>query len=339
MDPLSDFLSLLKPSCYTFGGFDVGGDISVKFPHYEQEEGKAGIKCYVMVSGQGWLSVEGVPSPFQLTAGDCFLLPHGLSFQLATDLTLAPLEAFTQRSALQTNGGIVSINGGGDCFIIGGHFILSGRHTQMLLGLLPPVVHIKKESDKAAMHWSLDRMLQELRHSEPGGHLVIQNLATLILIQALRLHLAEGSRDRIGWLYALTDRQMGLAIKAMHGNPGHRWTLQELAEQVGMSRSVFAQRFRATVGESVMSYLTRWRMLLSADRLTNFDDPLSIIAPSVGYESESAFCTAFKRVMGCSPRQYVHRHKSKRDFMSDYQMTESSLPRTSSVSNKKDPTI
>jgi AraC-like DNA-binding protein len=77
-----------------------------------------------------------------------------------------------------------------------------------------------------------------------------------------------------------------------------------LAERAGMSRTVFTLKFKETVGTSPMEYLARWRMLLAGDRLANSADPISVIAPSLGYESESAFSTAFKRVMGCAPRQY-----------------------------------
>jgi AraC-like DNA-binding protein len=105
-------------------------------------------------------------------------------------------------------------------------------------------------------------------------------------------------------LFALADKQMSAAMNAMHDDPAHRWTLQELAGRAGMSRSIFAQKFKQTVGESAMEYLTKWRMLLAADKLTNSSDPVSTIALALGYESESAFSTAFKRVMGCSPRQY-----------------------------------
>jgi AraC-like DNA-binding protein len=87
---------------------------------------------------------------------------------------------------------------------------------------------------------------------------------------------------------------MRVAITCMHDNPGHRWTLQELAERVGMSRSIFALKFKETVGETPMEYLTRWRMLLAGDKLKTGGDSLS----------ESAFGKAFKRVMGCSPKQY-----------------------------------
>jgi AraC-like DNA-binding protein len=297
MDPLSDVLSLLKPRSYRSGGFDVGGDLAIKFPKHE------GIKCYAVVSGQCWLSVEGVPDAVRLAAGDCFLLPRGLPFSLATDLTLTPVD-FLKLLSTKPNGGTVSHNGGGDCFLVRGHFILTGSHADILLGVLPPIVHIRKESDKAAMRWSLERMMKELRDPQPGGFLVTQQLAYLMLVQALRLHLEEGSRGGVGWLFALADKQMSAAITCMHDDPAHRWTLQELAERAGMSRSIFALRFKETVGVTPMEYLLRWRMMLAGDRLMTSSDPLSVIALSFGYESESAFGKAFKRVMGCSPRQY-----------------------------------
>jgi AraC-like DNA-binding protein len=109
----------------------------------------------------------------------------------------------------------------------------------------------------------------------------------------------------------------------MHDDPAHRWTLQKLAERAGMSRSIFVLKFKQTVGSSPMEYLTRWRMLLAGDRLTNSGDPISIIAPSLGYKSESAFSKAFKRAMGCSPRQYSRgrssappgqKHPAKEEF-------------------------
>jgi len=193
---------------------------------------------------------------------------------------------------------------GGGFYLVGGHFALTGNQAGILLGVLPPIVHLQKESDKATLRWSIERMIQELREPQPGGFLVAQYLAHMMLVQALRLHLAQGQNGGVGWLFALADPQMSAAINAMHEKPAHRWSLQELAEHAGMSRSTFAQKFKETVGKSPMEYLTGWRMLLAGDKLVNSSDPISVIALSLGYESESAFSTAFKRVMGCSPRQY-----------------------------------
>lgn len=299
MDPLSDVLSLLKPRSYMFGGFEAGGDWSIRFGRHD------GIKCYAVVSGQCWLSVEGVPDAVQLNTGDCFLLPRGWPFRLTSDLALPAIDPLSLFPRPQ-NGSIHVLNGGGDFSVVGGHFVLSGDNAGILLGVLPPIVHIQREADKAALRWSMDRMRQELLEPRPGGFLIAQHLAYMMLVQALRLHLAE-TADGVGWLFALEDKQIGATINAMHQDPAHRWTLQELGERAGMSRSTFALRFKETVGKSPMEYLTRWRMLLAADRLANSGDPISVIAISLGYESESAFSTAFKRAMGCSPRQYGRR--------------------------------
>ncbi len=297
MDPLSDVLSLLKPRGYMSGGFDKGGDWSIQFGPHE------GIKFHAVMSGACWLSVHGVPEPVRMSAGDCFLLPRGRPFRLASDLTLTPVDAYTLVQH-PLNGAIRSINGGGDCFSVGAHFTFTGTHAEVLLGVLPPIVSIQKESDKAAMRWSLERLMLELRDPKPGGFLVAQQLAYMLLVQALRLHLTEGVRGGVGWLFALADTQMSAAITAMHDDPAHRWTIQELAERANMSRSTFALTFKQTVGASPMDYLTHWRMMVAEDKLTNSSDSISTMARALGYESESAFSAAFKRVMGCSPRQY-----------------------------------
>jgi AraC-like DNA-binding protein len=301
MDPLSEVLALLKPQSLVSGGFVVPGDIAIHFPKHE---GVTGIKCYAVLAGQCWLAVEGVAEPVLLDAGDCFILPRGLPFRLATDLSLEPMH-YAQALVRLSKTDDAPAPAEGARYIAGGFFALTGSHAEMLLHSLPPIVHIRSESDKAAMRWSLERMRQELRDPQPGGSLIAQQLAYMMLIQALRLHLADAASAGRGWLSALADKHMSIAIAGMHNDPGHPWTLQSLAERVGMSRSVFALRFRETVGSTPMEYLARWRMLLAADRLRNSSDGLSAIAQSLGYESESAFGKAFRRVMGCSPRQYA----------------------------------
>ncbi|MHA4869825.1 AraC family transcriptional regulator [Duganella sp. PWIR1] len=298
MDPLSDVLSLLKPRSYVAGGFDASGDWALQFHRPE------GIKCYAVVKGQCWLAVEDVDEPVLLKTGDCFLLPRGRAFRIASDLSLPPVEALDLLRRRRV-GGIGIINDGGECMIVGGHFVFSGKHTGVLLEALPPIAHIHKDADREALRWSLQRLSMELREQRPGHALIAQHMAHMMLVLALRLVLSEEESRGVGWLYALSDPQIGTAIGALHAEPAQRWTLEMLAQHVGMSRSTLALKFKQTVGASPMEYLTRWRMLLAGDRLVHTSQPVSVISQALGYESDSAFSTAFKRVMGCSPRQYV----------------------------------
>jgi AraC-like DNA-binding protein len=304
MDPLSDVLSLLRPRNYMSAGLDAGGEWAIQFP----EQG-LGIKTGAVVAGHCWLSVEGM-QPVRLDEGDCFLLASGRSFRLGSDVS-APAEQASAVFSQSRNGGIVTHQGGGDCFIVSSRFALDGSDAGRLRRMLPPLVHIRGRPETAALRWPVERMMQELREPRAGGLLVLQQLAQMMLVEALRLHTAKdlGGTDGGGgdWLSALGDRQIGPVMTAIHADPSRRWTLQALAAQAGMSRSTFALKFREAVGETPMEYLTHWRMLLAADRLSRTRDPISLIGVSLGYESESAFSNAFKKIMGCAPRQYGRR--------------------------------
>jgi AraC-like DNA-binding protein len=295
MDTLSDVLSLLKPQSYAAAGFDLGGDWAIQFPAHD------GIKGYAIASGHGWLAVQGEPPVFG-SAGDCFLLPRGLPFRVARDLSLTPMAA-EDLYAMTPEGGLTTHMGGGNCSGVVANFYLTGPDADILLEMLPPIIHVRNDSDKAVLRWSVERMMAELRDPQPGSVLILQQLATMMLVQALRLHIAEKTTG-VGWLFALGDKRMAAAIGAMHADPARRWSLQSLAEEAGMSRTIFAVKFKAMVGVSAMDYLTRWRMRLAGDRLINGRETLATIGLSLGYESESAFSAAFKRTMGCSPRQY-----------------------------------
>ncbi|HEY9256092.1 MAG TPA: AraC family transcriptional regulator [Stenotrophomonas sp.] len=307
MDPLSEVLSLLKPRSYVSSGVDAGGKWAIQFP----DQNKL-IKCYAVVSGECWLVIEGVADPAYLKTGDCFVLPSGRPFRLASDLALAP-EPSSKYFPPPRPGAVVTINGGGDFFLVGSRFGVSGGNVDRLMGMLPPIVHIQNGTEQAALRWSVERMMQELHEPEPGGFLIAQHLAHMMLVQALRLYVKAGQANGRGWLFGVVDRQLGPAIGAVHADPSYRWTLQALAERACMSRSAFAQKFRQTMGVSPMEYVTRWRMLLAGDRLENSGDPVSVISLALGYESESAFSTAFKRVMGSSPRQYGRHSKPAPD--------------------------
>jgi len=225
-------------------------------------------------------------------------------------LRISPLHAYhslrnLRRESRATHSSMALPRGGS--FILGGHFLLTGSHSEVLLHSLPPIVHIRREASRKVMRWSLECLKEELYDPQPGGSLIAQQLAYIMLVQALRLHLEDQAGSGVGWLFALSDPQMRTAITCMHDDPSHAWTLQKLANRVGMSRTVFAQTFKSRVGMTSMEYLTRWRMLLAGDRLRSSDDPISQLSSSVGYETDSAFGRAFKKVWGCSPREHRRR--------------------------------
>jgi AraC-like DNA-binding protein len=298
MDPLSDILSLLKPRSYGFRGLDAGGDWALAFGQDDS------IRCYAVQSGGCWLALEGWQDPLRLATGDLVLMSGGRSYRLYS-VPAAPLTDAFRFFPTVPAGETAVLNGGGDLLGVGGYFGFNGMHAELLLGMLPPVVHIRAEASKAALRWSIERLMQELREPQPGSTLIAEHLAQALLVEALRLHLAEHSHHNTGWLFALADRQMRVVISAMHAEPGRKWTLEALAKVAGMSRSSFAVRFKQTVGEPAMDYLTRWRMMVASDRLANGGMPIALVAPTVGYESESAFGAAFKRVMGYSPGQFA----------------------------------
>ena len=301
MDPLSDVLSLLKPRSTISAGLDAGGDWAIAFGTPD------GIKFNAIVRGSCWLAVEGDEGgPYRLEEGDCFLLTQARPFRLASCLSLPAIEADTIYNCVSD--ATATCNGGGDFFLIGGRFSFSGDHATVLFGSLPPVIHIRQASIEASvLRWSLDRLTAEVRGPQPGGKLVAGHLAHIMLVQVLRPYLDGEHQPAVGWFHALTDPKIGKALGAIHADPARQWSLGVLASIAGMSRTAFAERFRFRVGESPMHYLTRWRMLIVGDRLRATQDKLAVIAAALGYESESAFSTAFKRTMRVSPRAWRDR--------------------------------
>lgn len=296
-DPLSDVLSLLKPRSYMSGGIDAGGEWSFQFAPSNC------FLCFALVTGQCWLLIDGDDAAVRLQAGDFVALPHGPAFRLASDLALVPVDV---RSVVTgpMHGNIVRWQGGGACLGLTSFFTFAAEHANILLGLLPALVHLRSPADRAVMQWYLQRMRAVLQAPQPGDTLLGEHLAQMMLIEMLRLHVAQQDTDSVGWLFALSDRHLRAVIMAMHKRPGHGWTVQELAGLACMSRSAFSLHFKNKVGMPVMAYLIRWRMLLASERLLHTQDAVSTIALDLGYRSESAFSFAFKREMGCSPRQY-----------------------------------
>jgi len=119
----------------------------------------------------------------------------------------------------------------------------------------------------------------------------------------MRQYLLELSDEKMGWLGALEDDRIGNALRIIHETPDHHWSLEEIAQKVGMSRTSFAQQFKRLVGNTPMEYLTEWRMSLAYSKLQLSKDSILAIALDIGYQSEAAFSRAFKKVIGQSPNE------------------------------------
>lgn len=130
---------------------------------------------------------------------------------------------------------------------------------------------------------------------------MLGKLAELMFVEILRQYMQQLPADQHGWLAGLNDVYVGKALRLMHANPTHDWTVAELAREAGISRSVLAERFTQLVGESPMRYLAGWRVQLAKQMMRDGDCSIAEIAARVGYESEAAFNRAFKRSAGSPP--------------------------------------
>lgn len=305
MDPLSDVLALLRIRNYHCATLTLGGDWGFNFPKRD------GIKFTAVVKGSCWLQVNGEQQPLQLHQGDCFLMTQGMPFSLYSDMSQPVMDSYGHFQTLAADELVLSY-GGNDVQLVGGRFDFTGIPARLLLSTLPSLVHVQGNDPQApVLRWALERFTAELQQQRPGRSLMNEHLAHIMLVEVLRTHLATLDSSAIGWFSGLADRNLNLALSAMHRDPSCRWTVEQLAQLATMSRSAFALRFKQVVGVAPMEYLTHWRMLLASDRLLNTHDSVSTIAFSLGYESESAFSTAFKRVMSQSPRHYVREQSAR----------------------------
>jgi transcriptional regulator GlxA family with amidase domain len=142
---------------------------------------------------------------------------------------------------------------------------------------------------------------QELASGPARSPALLAKLAELLFVEAVRRYLAALPPDETGWRAAIADPMIGRALAQLHQRLDRRWTAEELARSVGMSRSAFADRFTRIVGETPMRYLAQQRLQLAARRLEASGDAIARVAFEAGYESEAAFNRAFKREFGTPP--------------------------------------
>jgi transcriptional regulator GlxA family with amidase domain len=186
----------------------------------------------------------------------------------------------------------------------GGRFTFDDEMSSLLLALLPKFIHIRGALPQArSLQSALDLIRFETDQLRPGAAAIAGSLANIVLVNILRAYLASDARP-VGWLGALADPQIGHALRLMHGEVAKRWKVVDLAACVGMSRTTFAERFKTAVGLPPLDYLIRWRMTVARAALKSDHESLAGIATHVGYESETAFSQAFKRMFGQSPGRY-----------------------------------
>lgn len=292
-DPLADVVSLLKPApsiskLVTGGGRWIVERSAMGSPFY----------CAV-VEGGCLLAVSG-RDPIRLEAGDFVLVPEIFDF---TSTSLVPPGPGAIRQPLETSPGVIRLGdpeAPADVAMLVGHCAFASRDKNLLVSLLPEVIHVHGEERLTA----LVRMINdETRGGRVAREMVLGHLLEVLLIEALR-STAETAASP-GLLRGLADPQLAAALRRIHAHPGQPHSVAALAKTAAMSRSNFYERFRREVGTAPMEYVTAWRMALAKDMLASKKGPIADIARRVGYGSASAFSVAFARHVGSPPGAFA----------------------------------
>lgn len=265
---------------------------------------------HVLERGSAWLKLKNSNQTIALASGDLVIVTYGEGHIISDSPETPPvaLDQILQQRRSSCN--VIEYGGNGiKSRLICGSFQFDRSTLSPLLAILPPLIHIQSNQGQMAdwLESTLKMLAYEARNLKPGSQTILSRLIDIIFVQALRAWLEEQTELAGGWLGALRDSQIGTSISLIHQDPGQNWSVATLANQVGMSRSLFAARFTTLVGEPPLAYLTRWRMHLAATTLAKEKATMTTVANSVGYESEAAFSKAFKRYFGISPSSYRHK--------------------------------
>ena len=193
--------------------------------------------------------------------------------------------------------------------LVCGFLACDARPFNPLLETLPPVIKAgdPQGSDAGRLGQFIRFAVMESANKRVGGESVLAKLSELMFIEVVRRHLETLPPEQAGWLAGLRDPFVGKALSLMHAGPAQNWTIEEMAKQVGLSRSVLAERFAGFVGIPPMHYLAKWRMQIASELLSGGNANVATIAAEIGYESEAAFSRAFKKMMGVPPSVWRHR--------------------------------
>lgn len=291
MDPLSDVIALLRPHAALSKPISGRGEWGVRYAAYDAP-GFA-----LVLDGGCWLAFDGA-EPIRLERGDFVLLPATPAFELSSRPGAASVTGRPSGDPVRHG----EPDGAPDFRMLGGSFEIERANAPLLLALLPALVHVRAaDGDTTRLARTIDLIVDECAVDRPAADTILQRLLDILLIEALRRQPVGVRTPQAGLLAGLRDPAIGGAIRAMHAAVRDRWTVAGLAKATGMSRSAFAARFVDVVGCAPIEYLARWRIALAKDALCRGAKSLDRVAEDIGYESASAFSTAFRRRVGCAP--------------------------------------
>jgi len=258
---------------------------------------------HIVLRGHCWLSVNG-SDRIQLARGDTVIFPradaHDMNDHPAT--RIRPLQELLIQHPMTPDRRFCYGGDGPRTTMICGAFQLEDPHVNVLGMLLPPVLHIPSSGGQASQLRALTRCIEtELKFSRPGEQAIVTRMAEAFLLRAIRDQVLSSSNGDHGLSAALRDQAIARVLASIHRRPEHDWTVDALANEANLSRSGFAARFKQRVGATPQSYLQRYRFSRAVELLQTTDAKIHEIAARVGYDSESSFSKAFKRMMGKTP--------------------------------------
>jgi AraC-like DNA-binding protein len=273
---------------------------------------EAPLTLVAMVRGEAWI-VPDEGDPVRLEQGDVAILRGPDPYLVADDPATPPQVIINPGQVCTTPDGqeleemtwlgvrTWGNSPDGSTVMITGTYQMDGEISHRLLRALPTLIVLPEDQLDSPL---IPLMADEIVKDDPGQEAVLDRLLDLLLIAVLRAWFARPEAEAPAWYRAYADPVVGPALRLLHNNPAHPWTVAMLADATGMSRAALARRFNELVGEPPMTFLTGWRITLAADLLREPGATVGSVAHQVGYGSSFALSTAFKRVRGVSPQQY-----------------------------------
>ncbi len=320
MDVLSEVLQAVKLDGAVFFHGEFSAPWCMREPDtgtmasYLSAASKHVIIFHLLTEGRGHARLEGETRPLPLAAGDLIIVPHGDAHLMGNGPPVTPVDSSAQLQRVLAEGRMLSQYGGGGEMtkLICGYLTCERHLSQVLLAGLPPILilHIRDEPSGRWLEDSLRYSVEQAEVAGPGGKAVLAKLSEVLFVEALRRYVAQLPATQTGWLAGVRNPEVGKGLACLHRDPARPWTIATLADEVGLSRSVLAERFRHYLSDTPIGYLTRWRLQLAAQLFSSTSKSVAEVAGEVGYESEPSFNRAFKREFGLPPAQFRSRSRA-----------------------------